>query len=216
LGRVSLDDALINLGAPDADPSRYTEVDVSLDLDVTGASPHELMASADGRFVLSATGGVVRESILDMLYADVLVTILKALNPFARATATNLNCAVLTATFTGGVMSLDPAVIQTDAVTILGNGTVDFSTEKLTLDWVTKPRQGFGLSASAVTNSYIRLGGTLADPNLEVKPLEAAATTGVAVATMGISIVAKGLWDRITAEKKVCRRALKQVGEPER
>ncbi len=214
-GRVSLDDALINLGARDADPSRYTEVDASLDLDLSGASPHELMAAADGRFVLSAAGGVVRESILDLLYADVLVTILKALNPFARATATNLNCAVLTATFTDGVMSLDPAVIQTDAVTILGNGTVDFSTEKLTLDWVTKPRKGFGLSASAITNSYIRLGGTLADPNLEVKPLEAAATTGVAVASMGISLVAKSLWDRITAEKKVCQQALRKASAVE-
>ncbi|MEE4273072.1 MAG: AsmA-like C-terminal region-containing protein [Thermoanaerobaculales bacterium] len=210
-GRVTLDNAMINLGARNADPSQYTQVDASLSLDLAGGSLYELMAGADGRFVLSATGGVVRKSLVDLASADVLVTLLKALNPFAKTEATELGCAVLAASFDDGVMTLEPAAIQTNAVTILGDGTVDFATEKLKLDWVSKPRKGLGLSASAITNSYIRLGGTLADPDVQVKPLEAAATTGVAVATMGISLVARGLWDRVTAEKKVCRRALKRV-----
>jgi hypothetical protein len=62
-----------------------------------------------------------------------------------------------------------------------------------------------------VTNPYIKLGGTLADPSLELKPLEAVTSTGVAVATLGISLVAKGLFDRITAEKKVCKHALEEI-----
>ena len=33
--------------------------------------------------------------------------------------------------------------------------------------------------------------------------------TGVAVATVGLSIVARGFWDRVTAEKKVCKQAIK-------
>jgi hypothetical protein len=80
---------------------------------------------------------------------------------------------------------------------------------------VSKPRKGVGLSASAITNSYIRLGGTLLHPSIEIKPLEAVATTGVAVATMGISLVAKGLFDRVTAEKKVCERAMEKVKQME-
>jgi hypothetical protein len=31
------------------------------------------------------------------------------------------------------------------------------------------------------------------------------------VATLGISLVAKGMFDRITAEKKVCKKALKEI-----
>ena len=41
------------------------------------------------------------------------------------------------------------------------------------------------------------------------------ATTGVAVVTMGISIVARGIFDRVTAEKNVCEKARKKVAEME-
>ena len=88
---------------------------------------------------------------------------------------------------------------------------VDFKTEKLDLKWAAKPRKGVGISASAITNPYIKLGGTLSEPALEIKPLQAVTSTGVAVATMGISILARGMWDRVTAENKVCARALKEV-----
>jgi hypothetical protein len=62
-----------------------------------------------------------------------------------------------------------------------------------------------------ITNPYIKLGGTLADPSIELKPIEAVTSTGVAVATLGISLVAKGMFDRITAERKVCKRALAAI-----
>jgi hypothetical protein len=62
-----------------------------------------------------------------------------------------------------------------------------------------------------VTNPYIKLGGTLAKPAIELKGAEAVASTGVAVATLGISIVAKGMLDRATAEKKVCKKALAEI-----
>ena len=76
---------------------------------------------------------------------------------------------------------------------------------------MTKPRKGIGISASMITNPYIKLGGTLANPSIELKPLEAVTSTGVAVATMGISLAAKGLFDRITAERKVCHKALEEI-----
>jgi uncharacterized protein involved in outer membrane biogenesis len=171
-----------------------------------------MASSANGRVSLNISRGVVKKGLMDLISADVIVTLLQALNPFAKdETHTDLNCAVLVVTFENGLMTLEPAAIQTDKVTILGDGTVDFKTENLRLDWITKPRKGIGISASMFTNPYIRLGGTLADPALEMKPAEALATTGVAVATMGISLVAKGLLDRITAEKKVCEKALKDL-----
>jgi hypothetical protein len=63
-----------------------------------------------------------------------------------------------------------------------------------------------------ITNPYIKLGGTLSEPAVELKPLEAVASTSVAVATLGISLVAKGMYDRVTAEKKVCKEALEKIG----
>jgi hypothetical protein len=177
-----------------------------------GRTAHEFASSTNGRVAVAVAGGVIASSVVDLVAADVLVTLLEALNPFAKDDPqTHLQCAVLVANFDNGLMTLDPAAIQTDKVTILGDGTIDFSTEKLRLDWITKPRKGIGISASMFTNPYIRLGGTLADPALAMKPIEALATTGVAVATMGISIAAKGLFDRVTAEKNVCEHAIRQA-----
>ena len=144
--------------------------------------------------------------------ADILLTLLNAFNPFAKEdVATELQCAVFLVNFENGLASLEPMVMQSDKMTMLGKGRIDLGTEKLDLDWVTKPRKGIGISASMLTNPYIKLGGTLADPAIELKPLEAMTSTGVAVATMGLSLVAKGMFDRVTAEKKVFKKALEEI-----
>ncbi|HSN56324.1 MAG TPA: AsmA family protein [Candidatus Sulfomarinibacteraceae bacterium] len=207
-----LDDGKVNLAGPGADPSRFTPVNVELDLRATGRTPHRLAASSDGTVTVVAKHGVLARSVVDLVAADILVTLLDTLNPFTKSEGNaELECAVIMARVEDGVVKLDPLAIQTDRVTVVGGGTVDLDTEKIRLDWVTKPRKGLGISASAITNSYIRVGGTLAEPNLEAKPVEALATTGVAVATAGISILAKGLLDRVTAEKKVCETALREI-----
>ncbi len=101
--------------------------------------------------------------------------------------------------------------VQNKRMTIIGDGSVDLTTEKIKLDWITKPRKGLGLSASTLTNPYIRLGGTLAAPSIELKPLEAAVSTSAAVATLGITLAVKGLWNRITSGRKVCKKAIEQA-----
>ncbi len=209
-----VDDGMINLAGKGADPSQFTPIDLELSLSGVGRSLHEVMASSNGRVLVTIEGGVMERSIIDKVSADFLVTLLNALNPFAEEDPyTSLNCAVFAANFEDGVMTLDPAALQTTKVTILGDGTLDFSTEELRLDWITKPRKGIGVSASMFTNPYIRLGGTLARPQIEMKPAQAVASTGLAVATMGISLVAKGMADRVTADKKVCEQAMKKVAK---
>jgi hypothetical protein len=211
---LELIDSRLNFTGEAADSSQYSSADVHLEMSLTGQTPHEMAASANGRVVITVGAGVLRKSIFDVLSADFLVTLLEALNPFAKQDDhTNLNCSVLVANFKDGTMTLDPAAVQTDKVTILGHGTIDFSTEKLRLDWITKPRKGIGVSASMFTNPYIRLGGTLAKPAIEMKPAQALASTGLAVATMGISLVGKGFLDRITSEKKVCEQATREAEE---
>ena len=152
--------------------------------------------------------------MLDLLAVDILVQVLEILNPFRKSEAfTQLECAVLAARFEDGRTSLRPLALQTDKVTVVGDGKIDLNDEKLDLDWTAKPRKGVGVSASAITNPYIKVGGTLGNPSIEVEPLQAATTTGVAVATAGLSLLARGLWDRVTAERKVCKRARKRWDE---
>jgi uncharacterized protein involved in outer membrane biogenesis len=196
------------------DPSGRPSVDLVIELDSAGTSAREIAASLNGAITLVLGEGQVDRSVIDLVTADILITLLETLNPFAKEQATTtLECAVVVTKFDGGIATLEPMAVQTESVTMVGEGRIDLSTEKLELEWVTKPRKGFGLSASTLTNPYIKLGGTLAKPALEMKPLEAVTSTGVAVATGGLSILGKGLLDRITAERKVCQQAIRRAEE---
>ncbi len=207
-----IEGGLLNLAGETADPSQYTSVGLGLEMSLTGRSAHEMAASAIGRVSINLAGGIVKDGIIDKVSADFLVTLLEALNPFAKKDPfTDFHCAVLVANFKDGVMTLDPAALQTEKVTVLGDGTIDFATEKLRFDWITKPRKGIGVSASMFTNPYIRLGGTMAKPAIEMKPAQAMASTGLAVATAGLTLIGKGLLDRITSDKNVCENATKKA-----
>jgi uncharacterized protein involved in outer membrane biogenesis len=187
-------------------------IDIDIDLEAVGGTPHQLASSTNGAVQLVIGKGIFESSVLDLVTADILLTLINAFNPFTKEDpTTELECGIALLSFEDGVAKLEPMAFQSDKMTLLGDGKIDFRTEKLNLEWITKPRKGIGISASMITNPYIKLGGTLADPSIELKPLEAVTSTGVAVATMGLSLVAKGMFDRVTAEKKVCERALEEI-----
>ena len=209
---LRVDQFLFNLASDDGDPDSWTPFDVELELDAVGRSPHELASTVSGEMLVTVGEGRMKNSLIDLIVADVLVKLLEALNPFRKEEPyTRIECGVFSARLTDGVARLEPLALQTDKMTMIGDGWIRFDSEKLTLDWVTKPRKGIGLSASTFTNPYIRLGGTLSKPNIEMKPLDAIGTTGAAVATAGLTLLARGLWDRITAEQNACLQAVKKM-----
>jgi hypothetical protein len=206
-----IDNGRLDLTSLEDDPSRWPTVDIDVELDGAGASPHGLLSSSNGHLAIILGKGVMDSSLSDRLAADLLVTLLEAFNPFIGKEPTiGLDCAVLLAILDNGVARMEPAAIRTAEMNVLGHGSIDFETESIDVEWVTKPRRGIGLSASVVTEPYLRVGGTIAAPALEVKPLEAMTTTGIAVATGGASVLAKGLYNRMTAYRKVCKSAIKQ------
>ena len=79
-------------------------------------------------------------------------------------------------------------------------------TERLDLGFQTKPREGLGLSVGGIINSLFRVRGALARPAIEIDPAGTAKKTGFAFATGGLSIVAKSLFDRLSAEADMCRK----------
>jgi hypothetical protein len=209
---LRVDRFLFNLASDDTDPSSWTPFDVELELDAEGRSPHELASTVSGEMLVTVGTGRMDNSLIDLIVADILVKLLEALNPFRKEESyTRIECGIFSAKFTDGVAKLEPLALQTDKMTMIGDGRIRFESEKLSLDWVTKPRKGIGLSASTFTNPYIKLGGTLSSPNIEMKPLDALATTGAAVATAGLTLLARGLWDRITAEQNACVHAVKKM-----
>jgi hypothetical protein len=189
-------------------------LDIEFDLKGEGRSLHDLASGGDG-YVLAVLGaGQVPNTLSTTLTSGVLRSLLDALNPFRKSSDhTDVECGVAAAFVTGGNAVVEPIAARTDKMTVVGRGKVDFDTEKIDFTWTIKSRRGVGISATSITNPYIKLGGTLAAPSLDAKPIEAAASTGAAVATAGVTILARGLWDRITAEKKVCAKALEKARE---
>jgi hypothetical protein len=155
---------------------------------------------------------VIENTAYDWLMSDFIVQLLTVLNPFRKEDPfTELDCAVLVALAEDGQVRLDPIAGRSKKITIVGDGRVNLETEKIGFQWATKPRSGIGLSATAITNSFIRVSGSLTDPDLDLKPLDAVVSTGAAVATAGLSLLARGFYDRVTAEKKVCKNAIKRA-----
>jgi hypothetical protein len=187
-------------------------LDVEYEVDGVGKTLREMAASANGRALLVLGAGRVSNNRTDLLSSGVLIALLDALNPFRKSSPyTAVDCGVAAAGIEDGKVVVEPIAVRTDKMTVVGNGKLDLGTEDIDLVWTIKPRSGAGISGGSIANPYIRLGGTLASPRLEVKPLSAVASTGAAVATLGLTILSRGIYNRITAEKKVCVEALAEA-----
>ncbi len=190
-----------------------TPYDAQVDLTGTGNSLHGMASTANGSIIIFQDEGSFDNRALELLTTDALATVTAALNPFSKKERyTGLVCGVHVTHVEDGVARLDPLAIVTDKMMIAGQGRIHLETEKLDFSWTAKPRRGIGLSASMITNPYVKLGGTLSKPQVTVKPLRAAGATAAAFGTAGLSLLAKGFWDRFTSTKKVCQKAEKKYG----
>jgi uncharacterized protein involved in outer membrane biogenesis len=209
---LMLDGGRLELPKSVSDPARWPSLDWDMKLESSGRSLRDLANHAKGHIGFIVGEGVVASTVLDFLGTDILVELFEALNPFVtRQAETHLECAVARLNLADGIVTLKPFAMRSERMTTVGGGSLDLTTEKLRFDWITKPRRGVGLSASALTNPYIRLGGTLSKPAITVKPIEATVSTGAAVATMGLTLIARGLWDRMTSEREVCQKAIEEA-----
>ena len=73
------------------------------------------------------------------------------------------------------------------------------------------PNNALQISAGELFNPYILIGGTLSKPSVGVDPTKALLHGGAAVGTAGISVLAKGVLDRVGNTMPVCEEMLEQV-----
>jgi len=192
-------------GAAEGAPS----LDINFELEGTGRSLHAIAASSDGSALITLGPGQVPNTVGSFWTSDFLVGLMNALNPLRKSSPnTAVECGVIAAGLDGGKVVVAPIAARTDKLTVTGRGKIDFATEGIDLVWTIKPRKGVGISAASIANPFIKLGGTLAHPKLDAKPLEAATSTGAAVVTGGLTLLFRNIYNRITAEKKVCVNAL--------
>jgi hypothetical protein len=196
------------------DVNTIPPTDITINVTGSGATYHELASSLNGRFRLVQGKGLIANGGLDLIFSDLLSELFAILNPFAKKSAyTNLECTVANAEIESGKVLVKPIIIQTEQLTIFSSGEIDLASEKMSLDFQTKLRKGIGISAGMVVNPFIRLGGSLSSPSIELDPAAVVVSGSVAVATVGLSLVGKSLWDRFLTSKDPCGKALKQLAK---
>jgi len=193
------------------DASTAPPLGIDLDVAGRGTSPRQVAAAANGRMVLTQGVGHVKAGVIDKLGSGVLSQVGAQLNPFSEQDPyTSVECTVVQAKIVDGQTTIDPVLMQSRKTTVVGKGAVDLKTEALTFDFTTRPRKGIGISAGMFANPFVQLGGTLAQPRLATGA-KGTVSGALAVGTAGLSVVAKGLVDRLAGEADLCPSTLAEV-----
>jgi len=194
------------LASKGQDRSTIPPLNGKVALEGAGRSIHEILAGANGEISLRHGAGRVRGLGSSRLFGDMILQIIRTLNPLKKKEAyTTVECALYDVNIENGVATIQNLAIQSDVLTILAFGNVNFGNEVLSLSVRATPREGIGISIGGVANSFLKLGGTLKKPQLQIDPTASVTTTGVAIATGGISLLARGLWDRMSASNDICK-----------
>jgi hypothetical protein len=189
-------------------PSSRTNIDGQLE--ATGVDLRTLAGNASGVLFLNVRNIVVpSDRLLKRIYGDILDEILSTINPFSKDDPeTRIECVVLPIEISDGDLGFSPnALMRTDKIRILSDTSMDLKSEEIEMSFQTTPRRGITISTGELLNPYVMVVGTLAAPRLAVDAKGSLITGGAAVATGGLSILAKAAWDRLARSKAPCETA---------
>ena len=203
LGRIAA-----ALGHPDEVSGGLTEV--KADIRGTGASVAAIAGSLNGHARVVTRSARVKSGLVEKLGADVMAQLLNAVNP-ARKTApyTDVQCLVVNVPIQAGIITIDRTVaLETPQVGVSAAGVINLGNETLDLSIRPNAKEGIGMGGLA---SLVKIQGALVKPTVGIDAAGAAgaaAQVGIGVMTGGLSILAKGLFDKATADAP-CETALR-------
>ena len=198
--------------AENQDVSTFPQTDLGIELHGKGVTYHELAHSLNGQIRIVQGKGLIANAGLELLFSDFLTELYDTLNPYAQPTEyTELECSVINAEIKSGEILISPLIFHTEQVTILSEGNINLSTEQIDMIFETKVREGIGISMGMVVHPFIKLVGTLSSPSIELDPVGVAISGSIAVATYGLSLLAKSLFDRFLSSNDPCGEALQRL-----
>jgi hypothetical protein len=184
--------------------------DIDINLRSSGTDLRTLLGNANGEFFLNARGGrVTNNRFIQAIYGDLLQEIFATINPFRQTDPyTDFKCIVIPLKFDAGqVTSAPTGFINTSKIRMATTKSLDLKTEKLQVTVRTTPERALSISAGELVNPYVQVVGTLAAPRLAVDETGLLITGGAAVATGGLTILARGIWDRLARSREPCGQA---------
>jgi len=210
---IELGKMLAALGKEGALTGGRTEVDA--ELRAAGGSVAALAANLNGHLKVVMGPARTETRVIDRAGLDVVTQVLNAVNPMRKTQDyTQIQCAVINVPVRNGVVTVDRTIAgETNQVGIAMAGTVNLGDETIDLSIRPQQKEGVSLSVGGLAN-LVKLEGTLADPKVGIDvagAAGAAAQIGIGVVTGGLSLLAKGLFDKATM-KAPCQTAL-QAGQ---
>ena len=194
--------------------------DIDINIRSTGADLRTLFGNANGAFFVNARGGrVTNNRFLQALYGDLLQEILGAVNPFRQSDPyTDFECIVVPLQLDDGLVTNVPSTfIGTSKIRMVATSSINLKTEELNVTVRTTPQRALSVSAGELVNPYVQVVGTLGAPRLAVDETGLLITGGAAVATAGLSLLARGVWDRMSRSRDPCKdvseRAIESLGD---
>lgn len=154
--------------------------DAALDLSATGPSVRDMLASLGGTAWITAKDGRISNEDWELIAEDLTANFLPFLEDGGRGT---LNCAVGRWNVKRGVADTAILMIDSDRVTIAGEGTVDLARETLDMKLVPSPKDPSLVSLA----TPILFTGSLHDPDIAPDPLAVAKGVGSIVGGAAIA-----------------------------
>jgi len=181
--------------------------DINVKLASTGNDLRALAGNASGVMYLDSRGGrVPNNRFMQVLGGDLLAEILGTINPFSESEEfTDFECMIVPMELTRGMVTSNPnSLIATSRMRMVADTEIQLQDESLEISLRTTPKRGISISASEIVNPYVKIVGTLAEPGLAVDETGVLISGGAAVATGGLSVLARAAWTRLSRSKDPC------------
>ena len=219
LGKMAKD-----LGVSDAVAGK---LNIDLDLRGQGNSVAAIMAGLNGDTKILMSNGKINNRYADLIGGDLRASLTSLFNPLAeKQEYATLNCVVNHFEIKNGLAQSRVLVIDSNRMTVVGEGDINLKTEALDLGVMPEPKEGLGAGNVATVNVSLseftkpfRLKGTLANPSLGIDPTKTVLTFGKTIggiALFGPAGLATSFVSGKFGENHPCAKSLAALGDEEK
>ena len=194
-------------------------LDLDINLKGQGKSVAALMADLNGDVVASLGEGKIPTGYLNFVSADMSSTFMQLINPLGKKIdSARINCAVCDFNIKNGMAKSDIIIVDDPHKTLFSKGKINLKTEELDFHIGSNPKEGIGtedtaklsISLSKITKPF-KLGGTLANPSLEIDIVGSGTTIGaVLLGPVGWAYL---LVSGSSGKANPCKKALEIAGK---
>jgi uncharacterized protein involved in outer membrane biogenesis len=151
-----------------------------LGIEGAGLSVAGILGNADGEATFVMEGGSIDRTIATGLGFDLLGVLGSMLG--VTSEQVELRCTLADLAVRDGVVDTRALLVDTPVAVISGDGTIDLESERIDITLFARPKRTVTVP---IERTGITIGGTLAEPQVELNPA-ALAIRGAAAATLGV------------------------------